>query len=662
MKNNNQSSAQLKLTINEHKKESFLDTAFRALKMKRASGWPDVFGKKIHAHNSITKKRPIYTLSLFTGCGGLDIGFHDVGFDIVEMVEIEEKFVQTLVQNTGKGKYLDKARPICIDIRKYDPTFKHNIDFIIGGPPCQTFSAAGRRAAGVLGTTDSRGVLFQEYVRLLKKLQPKAFLFENVYGIIGAEGGKPWELIQKSFKEAGYTLHYRILDVADYGVPQHRERLIIVGIRAGEKNFLFPQPIVGPDSEGEENYYTAEEAVDNAKIEKTQKSELTGRYGHLLKEIPNGLNYSFYTKKMGHPNPVFGWRSKFSDFLYKADPKKPVRSIKAQGGKYTGPFSWENRAFEIPEFKRLQTIPDEYELVGGRSKSIHQIGNSVPPQFARMLALSIIDQVFEISPPFKMRYLSANTKLNFRKRKHSQTKEYRQKAQDGINDIGIKNTIDKNYRDDGELMFSLMRNLRFHSIKNGHKMKDTICSEKISFSLSNEKWVFGYSNSKNQKIIELFIKPSSNKPWTLPTKEVVFLLNEADEFKLTLLWKFFEKKLCEVSGYADLVQLSGYYQYKSQIKIESFAHETSHTKSDLWKVLNNILSGNLTAKEMHISEYAALLAINISTIKEVFLRLKSAGYEIRNHNTNPQIKPECYLIPYSFPTLTPNSVQLHKNL
>ena len=80
---------------------------------------------------------------------------------------------------------------------------------------------------------------------------------------------------------------------------------------------------------------------------------MNGRYGHLLAEVPPGLNYSFFTEKMGHPRPVFAWRSKFSDFLYKADPSEPIRTLKAQGGQYTGPFHWANRPFTIGEFKRL---------------------------------------------------------------------------------------------------------------------------------------------------------------------------------------------------------------------------------------------------------------------------------------------------------------------
>ncbi len=650
------------LPINKIEGDSFLGDIFSSLKIQRVSGWPDVFGKKLFNYIGRNKKKPIYTLSLFTGCGGLDIGFHDAGFDIVEMVELEDKFVDSLRKNTGEGKYLGNARPVCMDIREYSPSFDHPIDFIIGGPPCQTFSAAGRRAAGVLGTTDPRGVLFQEYVRLLKQLKPKAFLFENVYGIVGAEGGRPWESIKAAFKEVGYTLHYRILDAADYGAPQHRERLIIVGVKDGVRNFAFPQPITGPDSPGGESYYTAKEAVSGLGLDKNRIQNLTGRYGHLLKNIPPGLNYSFYTKELGHPNPVFGWRSKFSDFLYKADPEKPVRAIKAQGGKYTGPFSWESRPFDIAEYKRLQTIPDEFELVGGRSKSIHQIGNSVPSQFARMLAISVINQIFDVKSPFKMRYLSPESKLGFRQRKRSLTGEYKQKAQDQIESKGIVNSIDKDFDELGKVTISLAKNFGIHSSDVEIKKSDLLCTSEIHFSLSKKKWTF--SNSKNQlkkKSFGLRVVPVDENSWTLPTQEVQFDIDHLNEYSVTLLWKFFEKKILEVSGYADLVQLSGYYQYKPQIKIVTNERDSSPT-SNLERVLNKILSGTLVAKEMNISEHASILNLDEQSTKEIFAQLKQAGYEIRNHNTNPQIKNDCYLIPYSFPTLTPNSVQLHKAL
>ncbi|HEY9649025.1 MAG TPA: DNA cytosine methyltransferase, partial [Coleofasciculaceae cyanobacterium] len=465
-----------------------------------STGWPDRFGLSLRQWFIQQGHSPIRTLSLFSGGGGLDIAFHDCGFEIVQMVELEAKYVQTLIHNTQPGKWLENSKPICIDIREFCPNSELNVDFIIGGPPCQTFSAAGRRAAGVAGTTDARGTLFQEYVRILEILQPKGFLFENVYGITGAQNGEAWALIQKAFQEAGYTIQFRVLDAADYGVPQHRERLFIVGLREG--NYLFPQPTHGPDSPNGEPFYTAGVAVEASAtlsfktstslgVEGVDKSDadegLRGRYGHLLTDIPPGLNYSFYTEKMGHPNPVFSWRSKFSDFLYKADPEMPVRTIKAQGGQYTGPFSWENRRFTVAELKRLQTIPDEYELVGNHQVCIEQIGNSVPPQLGRILALSILEQVMGVQLPLPMPHLPVSKKLGFRQRKRQLTEIYAQKAKDAIANLPkaqqLTDKLSSNYSICEQSVRFLAPNLAWDRNRNPGSLEIH-----IEYNLNNSTW------------------------------------------------------------------------------------------------------------------------------------------------------------------------------
>jgi len=395
------------------------------------AGWTDDFGDALHTCMKNILAAPIKTLSLFSGGGGLDIAFRDCGFHALQMIEMNARYVETLKANAQPGQRFEGSEPLCMDIRDFQPADALQADFIIGGPPCQTFSAAGRRAAGVSGLDDPRGLLFQEYIRILKTLQPEGFLFENVYGIVGAQGGKAWQEILAAFEAIGYTISYRILDAADYGVPQHRERLIIVGTHG--KPFAFPRPTHGPDSADQRPHYTAGLAVE--KISDEKPGSVNGRYGYLLKDIPPGLNYSFYTEEMGHPHPQFAWRSKFSDLLYKADPTMPVRTIKAQGGQYTGPFHWENRPFSIGELKRLQTFPDNYFIAGGRLAVIEQIGNSVPPQFGRMLALAVLDQLFDIPLPFKIDYLSPQEVLSFKQRKSYLTKLYREKAKMAIEEL-----------------------------------------------------------------------------------------------------------------------------------------------------------------------------------------------------------------------------------
>ena len=640
-------------------KVAWFQEMLRSLGVSRSPALYDNFGKSLRYWLDRQGHSPIKTLSLFSGGGGLDIAFHDAGFEIVQMVELEAKYVQTLEKNSQQGKWLQGSQPICVDIRKFFPSSDLKVDFIIGGPPCQTFSAAGRRASGVAGTSDARGTLFREYVRLLKTLEPKGFLFENVYGITGAQKGEAWKEIQACFKEAGYTIFFRILDAADYGVSQHRERLFIVGLR--EENYLFPYPTHGSDSPDGEPFYSAGDAVKEADTSDADLG-IRGRYGHLLTDIPPGLNYSFYTAEMGHPNPVFSWRSKFSDFLYKADPEMPVRTLKAQGGQYTGPFSWENRKFTIAELKRLQTIPDAYEIVGNCQVCIEQIGNSVPPQLGRILALSILDQVMGVALPFPMYYLPASKQLGFRQRKRQLTEIYAQKAKGAIAlSRNTKQPTSNSDVTDGQAMRFLSSDFAWteQEVPNSVKIN-------LKYDLNNSCWTITAKTTgdtrgqENQFVIDV-LPARGNEDWVLGISKVKLCANDLDQHLFTGLWKAFEEKLLEITSMADLVQLSGYYQYN--VRISGVMNFHPELKVNLfWRVVQCVVRGIGVATQLSAPKLASLWGVKVENVFSYLQSLRSMGYEVRNHNTNPQIPKGEYLIPYAFPTLTPRSVQLRKNL
>lgn len=616
-----------------------------------SSGWPDHFGRIMR--DAIVRedngKEPIRVLSLFSGAGGLDIGFHDAGFQIIESVEIEKKFCASLAANSGEGRFFSQAKVNCLDIREYHPLF-NDIDFIIGGPPCQTFSAAGRRANGVLGTDDARGTLFQEYARLLATLKPKGFLFENVYGIIGAQGGRPWHDILDYFTRAGYKLFYRVLDAADYGVPQHRERLIIVGLRDGL--YHFPRPLFGPDSTDNTPFYSASTAIESAPLDDNGiPPVIGGRYGNLIPEIPPGLNYSYFTEKMGNPNAIFAWRSKFSDFMYKADPDAPVRTIKAQGGQYTGPFHWENRHFTVPEYKRLQTFPDDYIISGGRQTQIQQIGNSVPPQLARILALTIRSQVFNRSIPFRLDSLDEKDVLGFRKRKALLTKQYQAKAKAALK----KHTVPAVLKTGSELLYaSLDSSFGFIASSERLSHQDYLINVARKKELSVS--VISQSSEPASTSITLQIVPADT--WTLPYSCISAKGSGDDRLLLTIVWKAIEYTLSSISLKADLVQLSGYYQYPSQISCV-LTGDGLPLSSTILEVITN---GAATRKLLSEEEMALKLGTAVADINAIAKQLRKLGYEVRNHNTNSQIPNGYWLIPYEFPTLTPLSVQLRKQV
>lgn len=612
--------------------------------------WPDKFGQSLHKYIEDNNIPKIRTLSLFSGAGGLDIGFHDLGFDIIESVEIEPKFCDTLILNSGEGKKFPSSKPNCIDIREYAGNNLGKIDFIIGGPPCQTFSAAGRRQGGVLGTTDARGVLFREYVRLLQKLQPKGFLFENVYGIIGAQRGEAWEEIKKSFSEVGYKLYYRILDAADYGVPQHRERLIIVGLKDGD--FNFPRPTNGCDSINDEPFYCAGCAVSGLNLSEEEKTVgISGRFGALMNDIPPGLNYSFYTKELGHPHPIFAWRSKFSDFMYKADPEMPVRTIKAQGGQYTGPLHWDTRYFSLSEFKRLQTFPDDYTISGVKQVAVHQIGNSVPPQLARMMALAIRIQVFDTQFPFKMEFIPQNAILSFRKQKRELTAYYQAKAKEAVTRL---------YADASPKNSTLINSNFFLTLTK--KFKYIVSSTGGDYDVS-VKWL----KDKLSIVVKPSIKDDITKAsvvaikphttWDLPVSAIELKVNSANWFAVTAAWKVLDRILIENNLKADLVQLNGYYQYESQMDCA-----IQSDNLDRLNVMVPIINGDIVSKPISTVDFSHIIGVREDEVLKYAKWLRGLGYEVRNNHTNPQIPEGIWLIPYKFPTLLPESVQLNKTL
>ncbi|WP_323639996.1 DNA cytosine methyltransferase [Pectobacterium polonicum] len=338
----------------------------------------------------------VKVLSFFTGAGGLDLGFDFSGFDVMYATDIEEDCCKSLEIN--KGSLISEQTFVQRkDIRELLPeALPKDIDLIIGGPPCQSFSASGRRAGGAAGRLDDRGTLFETYCRIIEHVQPKAFLFENVRGILGTNKGEDWKIIVKSFQKLGYKINYRILDALDYGAPQQRERMIMVGHKM-DNDFLFPFPLFGPDSIEKKPYLTPEIAFSEL-INDNEKKELlkltSGKYSNLLPLVPPGENYLFFTEKRGYSEPIFAYRSRFSDFLYKASPDAPIKTLIASPGKYTGPFHWENRRFTVREYMRLQGFPDSYKFFGTRESVIKQIGNSVSPKLSFQLAISIANQIF----------------------------------------------------------------------------------------------------------------------------------------------------------------------------------------------------------------------------------------------------------------------------
>jgi DNA (cytosine-5)-methyltransferase 1 len=360
----------------------------------------------------VNKRKPT-VISLFTGAGGLDLGFHAAGLSTAVAVEMDARCCETLELNKRRGyswevihaPVEEVSSKTLLSAAKLRPG---EADALIGGPPCQPFSKSGYWSRGDSGRLkDPRANTLAEFIRVLRDTQPKTFLLENVTGLAytGKEEGLRYllEEIDEINSQTGtdYRVSAKVLNAAWYGVPQTRERIILVGSREGrtfrfpEARFYDPEVRNGELLPGREAYRTAWDALgDLGDPEDFDDTCMRGRWADLLPSIPEGLNYLHHTDR-GEGLPIFGWRRRYWSFLLKLSKRRAAWTLTAQPGPAIGPFHWENRRLARKELKRLQTFPDSYYIAGNLSEVQRQLGNAVPSALAEVLALEIRRQLLD---------------------------------------------------------------------------------------------------------------------------------------------------------------------------------------------------------------------------------------------------------------------------
>ncbi|WP_338176048.1 DNA cytosine methyltransferase [Candidatus Dormiibacter inghamiae] len=348
-------------------------------------------------------------LSLFAGAGGLDLGIEQAGYRVIAAIEKDVTAVETLNRNRGRF-FPDLGVVHPLDITAVEPRALMNdlglaagdLDLLVGGPPCVAFSKSGFHLEYKREGRDPKSSLLDDYLRFLEAFRPAAFLMENVFGLAYRnQSAAFFHRLSSGIRGLGYSLTYEVLNAADYGVPQNRQRLFLIGARDG-RPLAHPAPTRWGEHERRmrprwadqlQPHVTSGEALEGLKTVPEPEDAVNGRYGHLLPDIPPGGNYLFYTEHEGHPEPLFRWRSRYWTFLLKLDPNRPAPTIQGQPGPYVGPFHWENRRLRVPELKRLQGFPGPYEFMGTKRQIQLQIGNSVPPPLGAILATVIRRQM-----------------------------------------------------------------------------------------------------------------------------------------------------------------------------------------------------------------------------------------------------------------------------
>ena len=336
-------------------------------------------------------------ISLFTGAGGLDHGFEAAGFTTAVAVESDAKCVATLEANRPWPVIeRDIAAVTTAEILGAGKLRRGEAAALIGGPPCQPFSKAGFWATGEAARMgDPRASTLEHYFRVLAEAQPRTFLLENVEGLGFRGKDEGLRLVHDTLasinKRCGtsYSASVAVLNAADYGVPQLRRRLFVVGSRDGA-GMRFPEPThAEPGSLGHGTnmpaWLTAWDALHDLACDFDPALAAQGKWAGLLPTIPEGGNYLWHTSR-GGGEPLFGWRRRYWSFLLKLAKDRPAWTLAAQPGPATGPFHWSGRRLSAREMARLQTFPDAISLPSSIADAQRQLGNAVPSLIAEVLA------------------------------------------------------------------------------------------------------------------------------------------------------------------------------------------------------------------------------------------------------------------------------------
>jgi DNA (cytosine-5)-methyltransferase 1 len=344
-------------------------------------------------------------IDLFAGVGGLSYGFsHDPAFVVIAANEILPAMAKAYELNHPNTKmYCKDAKDFGIaDLQRDFGIKPGDIDIIVGGPPCQAYSTIGKRKAG-----DPRGKMFLEYYRILKEVQPHTFVFENVRGLLSMDNGNLIKQIIELFESLGYKIYYKILNAADYGTPQIRERVVIVGTKLN-KQFVYPKATHYNPEETEDKslkpYLTLGEAIGDLPFISSNsesfyyQSKPQNEFQKLMrknapdklqdhnspKNNPNLVRIMELLPDGGCPNDLpkeFRPKSGFANTYCRLWWNKPSITITRNLGTPSSSrciHPKAPRALTTREGARLQCFPDDYKFYGTRADRNLQIGNAVP--------------------------------------------------------------------------------------------------------------------------------------------------------------------------------------------------------------------------------------------------------------------------------------------
>lgn len=334
-------------------------------------------------------------IDLFSGAGGLHIGFEREGFDIKLCIDNNDLVERTHKRNFPNIPIINRdINEVPTDeIKSYLSNDK--VDIIIGGPPCQGFSTIGKRVSSnpeKRAKKDPRNELVITYARIIKELQPKFIVMENVKGILTLDQGAYLQNVMNILKEAGYDAQYKLINMADYGVPEIRERVIIIGNRIGLP-VTFPKP--DHSDNPDDNLPAWENCWDV--IKDLEGMPDTPEFNHVaLKHTEKNIErYKLIPEGGRLPENQLSpelYRKNFGNTYKRLSRTRPALTM-VPGNDAFPIHPTLNRSLTVREAARIQTFPDSMIFEGNRRQQGHQVGNAVPPVFSQKLAEFIIQQI-----------------------------------------------------------------------------------------------------------------------------------------------------------------------------------------------------------------------------------------------------------------------------
>jgi len=341
-------------------------------------------------------------IDLFCGCGGLSLGFQQAGCNVLLGIDNNEAALETFKNNHDNSSVLkgDITQIGKKEIKKI--IGNKRIDIIVGGPPCQGMSLSGPRKFD-----DPRNSLYRSFIRIVEEIRPKAFVIENVPGLVSLYGGQIKNAIIEQFNELGYQVEYQVLTASDYGVPQQRKRVFFVGLQG--KAFVFPEPCktkvtcemalsdlpplsdsiglkIGKYHKNCQNEYQKEMRGRSSEVHNHIAANHSERTKEIISLVPNGGNYKDL------PDAYRNTRN-FHVAWTRFDRNGPAPTIDT-GHRHHFHYEY-NRVPTVRECARLQSFPDDFIFLGNKTDQFRQVGNAVPPLLAKEIASALIRQMEE---------------------------------------------------------------------------------------------------------------------------------------------------------------------------------------------------------------------------------------------------------------------------